>query len=166
MGVLLARAAVIRRASDGAGQRGACTRGGEIRRGLAGGQFDQARLHYRRPVGPLLGEMPACRARASALARTTSGSRRSVGKISGQGRSRRILGLLMRMRFTVISSPVAVSGDLLTTTGPDFFGTGSAWDVMRQRHVGRHSKVDLTGGIFSGWAPGTKVPPGIGTARW
>ena len=55
--------------------------------------------------------------------------------------------------------------DLLTTAAPDFFGTGSARDVMRQRHVGRHSKVDLTGGIFGGWAPGTKVPPGIGTAR-
>src|SRR5262249_22213629 len=92
-----------------------------------------------------------------------SGSRRSVGKISSQGRSCRVLGLLMRIPFTAISSPVAVSGTI-NDGGPGFFGTGSARDVMTRRHVGRHSKVDLIGGILGDWAPGTKVPPGIGTA--
>jgi hypothetical protein len=46
------------------------------------------------------------RARISALARTTSGSRGSIGGSSGQERSRRILGLSMRMRFISPPSPM------------------------------------------------------------
>ena len=49
---------------------------------------------------------PVGRARASALARTTSGSRGSVGRSSVQARSRRILGLSTRMRFI---RPAAIS---------------------------------------------------------
>jgi hypothetical protein len=44
-------------------------------------------------------------ARASALARTTSGSRGSGGKASCQGRSRRTVGWWIRIRCTVVSSP-------------------------------------------------------------
>jgi hypothetical protein len=46
---------------------------------------------------------------AKALAWAMSGSRGSAGKTSSQARSRRIPGLSMRIRFTVISSPVAMS---------------------------------------------------------
>jgi hypothetical protein len=58
-------------------------------------------------VAGLVRDEPVSRARASALARTTSGSRGSAGRSSGQGRPRRILGLTVRMRF--MSSPVAGS---------------------------------------------------------
>ena len=60
-------------------------------------------------VAGLVRDEPVSRARASALARTTSGSRGSAGRSSGQGRPRRILGLAVRMRF--MSSPVAGSAD-------------------------------------------------------
>jgi hypothetical protein len=50
---------------------------------------------------------PASRARASALARTTSGSCGSAGRSSGRERSRRTFGPPVRMRF--MSSPAAVS---------------------------------------------------------
>jgi hypothetical protein len=48
------------------------------------------------------------RARASALARTTSRSRGSSGRSSGQRRSRRILDALVRMRF--IAKPAVCAG--------------------------------------------------------
>ena len=55
----------------------------------------------------LVRDEPVSWARASALARTTSGSRGSAGRSSGQGRPRRVLGLAVRRRF--MSSPVAGS---------------------------------------------------------
>jgi len=100
------------------------------------------------------------------LAWATSGSRGSAGKTSSEARSRRILGLSMRIRFTVISSPVAMSGGPLRTRATAAFATGSASDGMTRRRVGRHPKVDLTGGIFCGAGPGTKVPSGSGTGAW
>jgi len=53
---------------------------------------------------------PVSWARASALARITSGSRGSAGRSSSQRRSRRVFGLSMRMRCTVITPPGAMSG--------------------------------------------------------
>jgi len=52
---------------------------------------------------------PVSWARASALARITSGSRGSAGRSSGQRRSRRVFGLSMRMRCTVVTPPGAMS---------------------------------------------------------
>jgi hypothetical protein len=69
----------------------------------------------------------------------------------------------MRMRFTVISSPVAACDGPFETGAAAVFGTGSASDGMTWHRVRRHPKVDLTGGIFGGTGPGTKVPPGSGT---
>jgi hypothetical protein len=57
-----------------------------------------------RPAAP---DEPGRRIRASALARTTSGSRGSAGRSSAQGRSGRSLGLWMRMRL--MSPPAAMS---------------------------------------------------------
>jgi hypothetical protein len=71
-----------------------------------GGRLGHARAHGGRLARPAGRDEPVGRARASALARTTSGSRGSSGRSSGQRRSRRILGALARIRF--ISSPAAV----------------------------------------------------------
>jgi len=99
----------------------------------------------------LLRDEPVSWERASALARTTSGSRGSGGRSSGQGCSRRILGLSMRMRFTVISSVSRhVWGPL--TRSPGRLRRLFCDDGMSRRRSGRHPKVDLLGGIFRGGA--------------
>jgi hypothetical protein len=82
-------------------------RHGDPRLALVGGitaHDDKSGAGPRRPTR----DEPARWARASALARTTSGSRGSIGASSSQERSRRILGLSMRMRF--ISPPVPMPG--------------------------------------------------------
>jgi hypothetical protein len=69
----------------------------------------------------------------------------------GQGCSRRILGLSMRMRFTVISSVSRhVWGPL--TRRPGRLRRLFCEDGMSRRRSGRHPKVDLRGGIFRGGA--------------
>ena len=70
---------------------------------LAGELFPHVRVH-----GPHV--VRGRRARASALARTTSGSRGSGGSASLQERSRRALGFWIRIRFTVISSAMSGPG--------------------------------------------------------
>jgi hypothetical protein len=77
------------------------------------------------------------RARASALARTTSGSRGSGGSASLQERSRRALGFWIRIRFT--SSPRPCPGPA-AGMGPALFADRSAgrydpappWGVTRR----------------------------------
>ena len=67
---------------------------------LAGEFFAYVRVHVHGPRRRSLGNREV-RARASALTRTTSGSRGSAGRISCDGCSRATLGLWIRMRFTV-----------------------------------------------------------------
>ena len=66
-------------------------------------EFGHVRVHRVHLLSAVAADEPVSRERASALARTASGSRGSGGRSSGRGCSRRILGLSMRMRFTVIS---------------------------------------------------------------
>jgi hypothetical protein len=76
-------------------------------------------------------------ARASALARTTSGSRGSGGRASRQERWRRALGFWIRIRFTVISSVMSGPG---SWEGPAVFADRSRgryelvppWGVTRR----------------------------------
>ena len=58
----------------------------------------------------LLRDEPVSRERASALTRTTSGSRASRGRTSRPGCSRLALSFWIRICFTVISSAAAMSG--------------------------------------------------------
>jgi len=69
--------------------------------------FRQPAVSARRGEGDRLAVLPPARspARASALARTTSGSRGSGGRSSCQGRSRRALGRWIRIRCTVSHLP-------------------------------------------------------------
>ena len=106
------------------------------------------------------------RARASALARTTSGSRGSGGRVSRQERSRRALGLWIRICFTVISSAMSGPG---RGRGPALFADRSRgrydppppWGVTRTCASGwnlpqpaaRHDSA-------AGPALSTAVPPG------
>jgi hypothetical protein len=82
-------------------------------------------------------------ARASALARTTSGSRGSGGRASRQGRSRRALGLWIRMRFTVISSPGRHVRGLVDEEPRPCLGTVLRGTVRAGAAVGRHPKVRM-----------------------
>jgi hypothetical protein len=83
-------------------------------------------------------------ARASALARTMSGSRGPGGRASRRARSRRALGLWMWTCLTVISSASRVSGwRLVPSRAP--VGSSSATDATSRRCGGRHPKVHMRG---------------------
>ena len=73
---------------------------------------------------------PVRRARVSALARTTSGSRGSAGRSSVQTRSRRILGLPARMRF--ITRPAAISGGWPRAVWPVLAGSAAPAPTVRR----------------------------------
>ena len=104
-------------------------------------------------------------ARASALARTTSGSRGSGGRASPQSRSRRALGLWIRMLFTVISSASRHVRARLTSGPGPVLRTGSSREGMSRRRGGASPEGAHAGGIFGGPPGGTTVPPGATGAR-
>jgi len=105
------------------------------------------------------GHLPTgVRARASALTRTTSGSRGSGGRSSAQGCSRRARGLWVRIRFIVChllgrSLPGPGCWDAVLVFGPVLPGT-----------VRAGPRMGVTRKCARGWnlprpAHGTKVPP-------
>ena len=100
------------------------------------------------------------RARASALARTTSGSRGSGARASYSGRSRRACGFWIRIRFTVchLLRPVTVRAGLVGY--PDRLVNRFFEERRRGRRDGRHPKVRAPVESF-GASPGApKCPPG------
>jgi hypothetical protein len=101
------------------------------------------------------------RLRAScALARTMSGSRGSAGRSSPQGRSRRVRGLLMRMRF--MSWPVAVSEGRLRVV-PAVFGPCAVWAPTAPRTPGRPSHGPSASARSR--SPGDRRTPGLPAGR-
>ena len=103
--------------------------------------------------------------RASALARTISGSRGSGGRASRQGRSRRALGLWIRVCFTVIS--LASRHVRARRLGvPAVFGWTVPEDGMSRGRPGASPEGGHAGGIFRSAAPGTTMSLGrpAGTA--
>ena len=110
--------------------------------------FRQPAVSAGQGEGDCLAVLPLARspARASALARTTSGSRGSGGRASCQGRSCRALGRWIRICCTVSHLPVLISpvshpsrggnGGQPGPGGPALLGT-----VRGPAAVGRHPKV-------------------------
>jgi hypothetical protein len=103
-------------------------------------------------------------ARASALARPTSGSRGSSGRVSRQSRSRRILGFSIRMRFICQLLGRSPCVEPQSARTPVLF----VWLVPRRYE--RTSRGSSPEGVHAGWnlpqpAPGTSVPPGRRLAR-
>ena len=93
--------------------------------------------------GDCLAVVPPARppARASALARTTSGSRGSGGRASRHGRSRGTFGRWIRIRSTVSHLPgqPPISGNRCGQPGP---GGPALWGTVRiAAAVRRHPKV-------------------------
>jgi hypothetical protein len=110
------------------------------------------RLGKRRPAGLGRGLWP--------------GPRRGLaGPARRQARHARAGSSACRCGCGSLSSPRQSRGPVapVSTGAAAVFGTRSASDGMTWRRVRRHPKVDLTGGIFGGTGPGTKVPPGSGT---
>src|SRR5215471_768363 len=109
--------------------------------------------------GDCLAVVPPARspARASALARTTSGSRGSGGRASRHGRSRGTFGRWIRIRSTVSHLPgqPPISGNRCGQPGP---GGPALWGTVRiAAAVMRHPKVPA-GWNIGGTATGhTKV---------
>jgi hypothetical protein len=126
---------------------------------LAGKLFPHVQVH-----GPHV--VWGRRARASALARTTSGSRGSGGSASVQERSRRALGFWIRIRFTVISSamsgPAAGRGPaLLADRSRGRYDPAPPWGVTRRWACGWNLPQPAAGhDSATGPARGTAVPPG------
>jgi len=93
--------------------------------------------------GDCLAVLPPARspARASALARTTSGSRGSGGRTSCQGRSRRTLCRWIRIRCTVSHLPgqPPMPGGRWRQPGPG--GPALRGTIRIAARVGRHPKV-------------------------
>ena len=99
---------------------------------------------------------PVSRARASALARTTSRSRASADGSSVQARSRRILGLPTRMRF--ITRPAAMSGGWPRAVWAVFAGSAAQVRTM-WRTAGRppHRAQRIRSAAASGWSPNSRA---------
>src|SRR5690349_3937977 len=102
-------------------------------------------------------------ARASTLARTTSGSRGSGGRTSGQRCSRRTLGRWIRICCTVshllgrpshLVGPVAGSPALVARLLRERYGSGSPWRVTRRCPPGGISRR------------GDRSPEGANRAGW
>src|SRR5580693_7662929 len=115
------------------------------------------------------------RARASALARTTSGSRGSGGRASRQERSRRALGLWIRICFTVISSAMSGPGSredpaVFADRSRGRYGPAPPWGVTRRcasgwnlpRPAARHDSAAGSAPGHGGAARGTGCGVALG----